>query len=187
MADGKTVEEAIDNTKHIISDWIETAEKLGRDIPSEDFDSFQSTSPTVFDVAKYVLQQCGKMTTMALEKMVYYCKVWSLAWYQKPLFDDSFQAWAHGPVCKSLFDVHKGQFVISEDSIESSHNFSIGEISLMDAVIGVYRQFDAESLSDFTHFELPWQNARGGLETDEKGNVIISDQSIIQYYGKAAK
>lgn len=35
---------------------------------------------TVFDVAKYVLHRTGQLTTMKLEKLVYYCQAWSLAW-----------------------------------------------------------------------------------------------------------
>jgi predicted RNase H-like HicB family nuclease len=33
MADGETYEEAIENAKVVISEWIETAQKLGREVP----------------------------------------------------------------------------------------------------------------------------------------------------------
>ncbi len=33
MADGKTYEEAIENAQVVISEWIETARSLGREIP----------------------------------------------------------------------------------------------------------------------------------------------------------
>jgi len=33
MADGKTYEEAVKNAKVIINEWIETAKKIGREIP----------------------------------------------------------------------------------------------------------------------------------------------------------
>jgi len=33
MADGKTYEEAVSNSKQIIEEWIETARELGRPIP----------------------------------------------------------------------------------------------------------------------------------------------------------
>lgn len=33
MADGSTYEEAIRNAQVVIAEWIETAEKLGREIP----------------------------------------------------------------------------------------------------------------------------------------------------------
>ena len=53
---------------------------------------------TVLDVAKYVLEHNGRMTTMKLEKLVYYCQAWSLGWDEVPLFEEDFQAWANGPV-----------------------------------------------------------------------------------------
>ena len=33
MADGATVEEAVQNSEVIIEEWIQTAKELGRDIP----------------------------------------------------------------------------------------------------------------------------------------------------------
>ena len=33
MADGKTIQQALDNTEVIINEWIETAKELGREIP----------------------------------------------------------------------------------------------------------------------------------------------------------
>lgn len=33
MADGQTYEEAVQNAQRVISEWIETAESLGREIP----------------------------------------------------------------------------------------------------------------------------------------------------------
>ena len=32
----------------------------------------------VYDVAKYVLKKLGSMSTMKLQKEVYYCQAWSL-------------------------------------------------------------------------------------------------------------
>lgn len=34
MADGKTYKEAINNAQKVISEWLETAKELGREIPS---------------------------------------------------------------------------------------------------------------------------------------------------------
>mgnify|MGYP002615887114 CR=1 FL=1 len=33
MADGKTAQQALDNTEIVIKEWIDTAEELGREIP----------------------------------------------------------------------------------------------------------------------------------------------------------
>jgi len=70
---------------------------------------------TVVDVARYVLNHAGDMTTMKLQKLVYYCQAWSLAWDGVPLFDEDFQAWANGPVCPELFATHRGRFWLNED------------------------------------------------------------------------
>ena len=67
---------------------------------------------TVFDVAKYVLKQLGSITTMKLQKLVYYCQAWSLGWDGKPLFGENFEAWANGPVCPELFHKHQEQSLI---------------------------------------------------------------------------
>ena len=38
---------------------------------------------TVFDVASYILKKSGKMTTMKLQKLIYYSQAWALVWYEK--------------------------------------------------------------------------------------------------------
>ncbi|MCD7921680.1 MAG: type II toxin-antitoxin system HicB family antitoxin [Clostridiales bacterium] len=44
MADGKTPQEAVENAQIIISEWIETAEMLGRKIPDPLFNGKNLTS-----------------------------------------------------------------------------------------------------------------------------------------------
>ena len=70
--------------------------------------------PTEFDVAKYILKKTGQLPTIKLRKPVYYCQAWSLAWDDVPLFDEDFQAWANGPVCPDLFNLHHGKSVIKD-------------------------------------------------------------------------
>ena len=73
---------------------------------------------SVLNVAQYVLNKVGDMTTLKLQKLVYYCQAWSLAWDGKPLFDEEFEAWANGPVCPELFKKHKGKFVIEKNFLD---------------------------------------------------------------------
>ena len=62
---------------------------------------------SVFDVAEYILDKLQTTTAMKLEKLSYYCQPWSLAWDDKPLFEEDFQALESGPVFPELFDRHK--------------------------------------------------------------------------------
>ena len=55
---------------------------------------------TVFDVAKYILDRYGAMSAMKLQKLIFYCQAMSLVWDDVPLFENEFQAWVKGPVCR---------------------------------------------------------------------------------------
>ena len=43
---------------------------------------------SVFDIAQYILSATGEMTTMKLQKLVYYCQAWSLVWDEEPIFNE---------------------------------------------------------------------------------------------------
>lgn len=140
---------------------------------------------TVFDVAEYILQKLGEVTTMKLQKLVYYCQAWSLVWDEQPLFEDDFQAWANGPVCPALFDKHRGKFVISAEDIApftTDCKFSDAPIETMDAVIRDYGSKDPQWLIDLTHSELPWQSARGTCSPGDRCDTVIPKESMQQYY-----
>ena len=62
---------------------------------------------SVYDVAQYILGKIGPLTTMKLQKLLYYSQAWSLVWDDKPLFAEEFEAWANGPVCRELYNMHK--------------------------------------------------------------------------------
>lgn len=139
----------------------------------------------VFDVAKYVLEKKQSMTTMKLQKLVYYCQAWSLGWDEVPLFKEDFQAWANGPVCPTLFARHKGHFVVDETFLKDypDHTFSKDEIETMDTVLEYYGDKEPQWLSELTHKEAPWRNARKGYADGEHCSKIITKESMQEYYG----
>lgn len=51
----------------------------------------------VFDVAEYVLSEVGYVSTMKLQKLVFYSQAYSLAVLDEPLFSDDFGALINGP------------------------------------------------------------------------------------------
>ena len=69
--------------------------------------------PNVFDVAAYVLQQKGPMTTWKLQKLVYYCQAWSLVREDEELFPEEIEAWANGPVVPLLYAKHRSEYKIN--------------------------------------------------------------------------
>ena len=141
---------------------------------------------SIFDVAKYILKTCGTMTTMKLQKLCYYCQAWSLAWDDEPLFEEDFQAWANGPVCPSLFRAHHGAFVVSESwtSLPArDFPFTPSQTETMDIVLKDYGNKSPHWLSELTHQEGPWREARTGVPDGAPSNNIISKESMLMYYG----
>lgn len=181
-ADGKTLENAIQNLDIVISEWIDTATNMGRELPAHMPDNFEPSQIDVFSVSKYILEKTGSISTMTLEKLAYYCLVWTLVWYNKPLFLNKFQAWKKGPVCKELFDSHKGKRVISAEMINSSRDLSQDEKKIVDCVLSVYGSENGEFLSELTHNEKPWNITRGDLPENASCEKIISNDLIRESY-----
>lgn len=138
----------------------------------------------VFDVARYILEQRGNMSAMKLQKLCYYCQAWSLVWDDAPLFDEEFHAWENGPVCKELFYRTRGNFLIrAEDETGGEGNLSEGQIETIDEVLDYYFPHDAQWLSQLTHLERPWKEAREKCSMDEICDEVISKESMAEYYG----
>lgn len=77
---------------------------------------------TIFDVAKYILNKYGKMSTWKLQKLIFYCQAMSLVWDDAPLFEDDFKAGQKGPYCETLYSAHKGMFFIENDCFLNPYN-----------------------------------------------------------------
>lgn len=139
---------------------------------------------TVLDVARYILEQRGPMTAMKLQKLCYYSQAWSLVWDDKPLFDDVIEAWANGPVSPRLYDQHRSMFSVGKDSIKGDASaLSRIQRETVDAVLTHYGDKSPQWLSDLTHSEDPWTDARDGLKPGERGDNEISHAAMVEYYG----
>lgn len=137
---------------------------------------------TIFDVANYILSEMGNMTTMKLQKMCYYAQAWNLVWEEIPLFDNEFYAWGNGPVNNELFHKYKGIFMIDTKGEKLEYNLTPEQIETIDSVIEFYGHRSGKYLSDLTHLENPWKNARQNYKANSNRNVIITKESIQDYY-----
>lgn len=139
---------------------------------------------TVFDVAKYILDKRGEMSTMKLQKLCFYSQAWSLAWEEGALFNEDFQAWANGPVCPVLFYQTQGLFFVSaKDEPGDISNLSETSKQTIDKVLDYYGDKTAQWLSQLTHMETPWQAARNGLPPGVGSDNVITKESMAMYYG----
>ncbi len=134
------------------------------------------------DVVAYVIQKTGPITAMKLQKLVYYCQAWSLVWEDRPLFRSRIEAWANGPVVTSLYQKHRGQFKISTWDGDPN-SISSSDASTIDAVIEFYGHQTSQWLSDLTHSEQPWKDARAGLPNGAPCCNEITVAAMAEYYG----
>lgn len=147
------------------------------------------------DVADYFIALANEkgdvMTNLRLQKLIYYAQAWYLANYKKPLFEEDFEAWIHGPVLPPLYEDYKergGQPIIKDVSLEEVEKcFSKTELEFLDEVAEVYMPYTAYQLEAMTHREDPWIKARGGIESSEQSSKTINKDSMRDYYGEKIK
>lgn len=139
---------------------------------------------SVKHVAAYILQKTGPITAMKLQKLVYYCQAWSLVWDEEKLFSEKIEAWANGPVIPKLYECHRGEFKVSHILGIDSNSIKLkkNQKDTIEKVLDFYGNKSSQWLSDLTHQELPWMDARKGLSPGQRGNTEISCAAMAEYY-----
>ena len=132
----------------------------------------------IIDVAAYIVRRYKEVTgetldEMKLHKLLYFTQRETLAILGKPAFRGEFKGWKYGPV-----------------STEVRHNFFDGEITepteeisedlqyIINNVILEYGSLASWKLSELSHKEISWINARKGLCDNENGNVALKLDDI---------
>lgn len=143
----------------------------------------------VFDVAKYILSEIGEMSTMKLQKLCYYSLVEGLI-ADEPvvMFKNKVEAWANGPVCRDLWNLHKGAFYIKKGAIKdellSAKEIPLQNKNYINIALEKYGELTGAELSEKTHQEAPWVNAIKDVNSSKNSSAIISHKSLTEYYSK---
>lgn len=144
---------------------------------------------TACDVAGYILGKLGPMSAMKLQKLMYYAQVWSLVWNDERLFNGRIEAWVDGPVVTSLYELHRGKYMVDAHTFDDhiSHDLTPEQQDTVNAVIEAYGHKSAQWLSDKTHIEAPWKNARRGLCDNERCTQEITLNDMTAYYSTVSQ
>lgn len=138
-------------------------------------------------MAQYIItKNGGPLTAMKLQKLVYYSQAWSLVWDERPLFHENIEAWANGPVVPDLYRCHKGQFLVAEIPGSNLARLDKDGTETIDAVLKSYGDKNAHWLSELTHSERPWLEARKGHKTGEQCSEDITLEAMADYYSSLA-
>ncbi|MEE7488418.1 Panacea domain-containing protein [Methylobacterium oryzae] len=139
------------------------------------------------DIAKWFINTTDRasgdaITHLKVQKLIYYAQAWSIAHYDKPLFDEDLEAWAHGPVAVSVWDQFKdyGYDAIPEQKLKSK--FESKANAILRAVQDKYGIYTAKKLESMTHKEPPWLEARGDLPELARCNNKITKTAMRDFF-----
>lgn len=132
----------------------------------------------VINVAQYVFDQYKKVTgevidEMKLHKLLYFAQRESLAITNKPLFKGEFEGWKYGPVCKEIRNS-----ITPDGIIDANEEISDESKYIINNVILEYGSLASWKLSELSHKESSWKNARIGLKDGDNGNRKLKLEDI---------
>ena len=152
--------------------------------------SIETSSVEINQVANYIccylIEAGAPPSLLKLHKLLYYVQAWNLALYDKPLFNEKFQSWVHGPVSRVIYDRFKGTknmlSTIDRKDIPDCLDLPESVASHIGEVLEAYGDFSGTQLEELTHKELPWIKAREGLERFERSTRAISEDDMRNFY-----
>ncbi len=140
---------------------------------------------SVFDVARYILDKKGPMSSLKLQKLCYYCQAWHYTWTGKPIFNEEIQAWKNGPVCPALYKSHEHKYTVSPEDISGNvSNLNADEEDSINVVLDAYGDMQPYELREQTHQESPWIDAHVGVLPGENSNNVITLEAMGRYYAE---
>lgn len=142
---------------------------------------------SITDVAAYILERTGTITTMQLHKLAFYAQAEHLVKHNgAPLFPEDFYAWRSGPVCPLLFILHRNKFIIRPGELpqgdpdrlsDDEKNLIIRICTALGETTGI-----GTELSERVCAEDPWKDARGNKKAHDPGDTLIPKIAMSVYY-----
>lgn len=140
----------------------------------------------VVDVAKYLINRYFEIThehldEMKLHKLLYFAEREAYAILGQNSFAGTFEGWKLGPVCREIKKCSDIQEALKNNTtIYHLRKISEQNQYIIDNIILGYGCYESWKLSEMSHKEISWLNARKGLTPKEKGNKPLSIEDIKQ-------
>jgi uncharacterized phage-associated protein len=122
---------------------------------------------------------------MSLEKLLYYGQAFHLVLHDAALFPDEILAWQKGPVVAPVYTHYA---VFGWNPIIPDEGLTVAQLSksttdFLKQVISFFGRHAAVPLSQATHLESPWADARQGIDDpDAPSGSVISQLEMKLYY-----
>jgi uncharacterized phage-associated protein len=135
------------------------------------------TTVSAHDVARELRRRLPSAGVLKVQKLLYYCQGWSLAWHGAPLFGERIEAWDQGPVVATVWhDEHDGREAPPEQPL------TIDAIEVVDYVVTRYGDLSGEELRDLTHAEAPWSDLADEAGDLRSRNARITDEALRAWF-----
>ena len=125
------------------------------------------------------------ITPLKLQKILYYAQGYYLAMYDKELFKEDFQAWAHGPANPKIYDMYK-KYGYNSIDYPSGKPKKVSEETLkfLYDIWNTFGIYDGKYLENLTHQEEPWINARKKAKCHDGDSCteIITKESMKVFF-----
>ena len=151
-------------------------------------------------IANFVLDFCDErgrgVSNLSLQKIVYFCHVWSLIHLGRPLVKHQFEAWQYGPVLQYLYREFKknddqpitgrANRINPESGQKEVVRYWFDEETqeLLERVVDFYSRLRSSDLVALSHAKGgPWDevwNHRG----DVNPGMRIEESAIAEFYSK---
>ena len=142
----------------------------------------------IYNVALYIINKVKEIDALSLQKILYYCELFSNKFLNKNILNINPEAWIYGPVYKDIYDSFSYYKYNKIDYNELLTNDKIDldekEKEYLDTIIKDFGYYSGSILREMTHLTDPWLNARQGLEPNEYSNRIIEEKDINKYADK---
>lgn len=139
------------------------------------------------DIAKWFINAIDRnagesISHLKVQKLLYFAEGWSQLCFDRELFNESMQAWAHGPVVPEVFRALKEHSWNAIPPIPTDAVIDEETSGLLTEVLSVYGEFSAKTLENMTHADQPWIEARGQCGPEDRCETIIAKEKIKAYF-----
>lgn len=132
----------------------------------------------IIDTAAYVVRKYAEMSgeridEMKLHKLLYFIQRESFAVTGAPAFNGDFEGWKYGPVCREVrTNFCNGEILCPTVDISDELKY------IANNVICEYGTLATWKLSELSHRDTSWKNARRGLSATDNGSIVLKLEDI---------
>jgi uncharacterized phage-associated protein len=123
------------------------------------------------------------ITHLKVQKLLYFAEAYHLANFNRSLFREEFEAWAHGPVVQEVWRDLKSYGWDAIPLIDTQNKIKEPIIvRYLESLYDKFGRMGAKRLEEMTHEHLPWKNARGNLPPEASSSARIDKTIIRDFY-----